>query len=104
MGVINVGGEGVITLDGKKYVLEHKQGIYIGMGTKEVEFTSKDAKNPAKFYINSCPAHKTYIHIVIGLIFPAHTPDESVVVRTYARMNRPAGRNYRLLVMHKDVA
>lgn len=60
MGVINIGGAGVITLDGKKYELAHKEGIYIGMGTKEVVFTSVDAKNPAKFYINSSPAHKTY--------------------------------------------
>ena len=60
MGVINIGGAGTVTLDGRKYELAHKEGLYIGMGTKEVTFTSADAKNPAKFYINSCPAHKTY--------------------------------------------
>ena len=60
MGVINIGGAGVIALDGKKYEIGHKEGIYIGMGTREITFTSADAKNPAKFYINSCPAHKTY--------------------------------------------
>ena len=60
MGVINIGGAGVITLDGKKYDIGFKEGIYIGMGTKQVEFASKDGKHPAKFYINSCPAHKTY--------------------------------------------
>lgn len=60
MGVINIGGAGVITLDGKKYEIGHKEGIYIGMGTKQVEFSSKSEKEPAKFYINSSPAHKTY--------------------------------------------
>lgn len=60
MGVINVGGAGVITLDGKKYDIGFKEGIYIGMGTKQVEFSSKNEKQPAKFYINSSPAHKTY--------------------------------------------
>ena len=60
MGVINIGGAGVITLDGKKYEIGHKEGIYIGMGTKDISFTSVDAKNPAKFYINSSPAHKSY--------------------------------------------
>ena len=60
MGVINVGGAGVITLDGKKDDIGFKEGIYIGMGTKQVEFSSKNEKQPAKFYINSSPAHKTY--------------------------------------------
>lgn len=60
MGVINIGGAGVITLDDKKYDIGTKEGIYIGMGTKQVEFSSKSDKEPAKFYINSSPAHKTY--------------------------------------------
>ncbi len=60
LGVINIGGAGVIKLDGKKYEIGHKEGVYVGMGTKEVEFSSVDANNPAKFYINSSPAHKTY--------------------------------------------
>ena len=55
MGVINIGGAGKITLDKKVYEIGHKEGIYIGMGTKEIEFASDDAKNPAKFYINSSP-------------------------------------------------
>lgn len=59
MGVINIGGAGKITLDGKVYEIGHKEGIYIGMGTKEVEFSSVDAKTPAKFYLNSSPAHRT---------------------------------------------
>lgn len=60
MGVINIGGAGTITLDGKAYDIGFKEGIYIGMGTKQVQFASVDEKNPAKFYINSSPAHKTY--------------------------------------------
>ena len=60
MGVINIGGAGVITLDGKKYDIGFKEGIYIGMGTKDIEFSSVNPKEPAKFYINSSPAHKTY--------------------------------------------
>ena len=59
LGVINIGGAGKITLDGKVYDIGHKEGIYVGMGTKQVEFSSADAKNPAKFYINSSPAHKS---------------------------------------------
>jgi 4-deoxy-L-threo-5-hexosulose-uronate ketol-isomerase len=65
MGVINIGGEGLIVLDGKEYVMNYQDGIYIGRGTKEVVFKSLHAEKPAKFYINSCPAHKTYptVHI-----------------------------------------
>ena len=60
LGVINIGGAGVITLDGKKWDIGFKEGIYVGLGTKEVKFSSVDPKNPAKFYINSSPAHKAY--------------------------------------------
>lgn len=67
MGVINVGGKGKITLDGAVYTLNPRDGIYIGMGTRDVVFESEDKKNPAKFYINSAPAHTSYptVHIDI---------------------------------------
>lgn len=60
LGVINIGGEGSITIDGEKEPMVQHDGYYIGMGTKEVIFESKDAQNPAKFYVVSTPAHKTY--------------------------------------------
>lgn len=60
MGVINIGGNGNIIIDGKKYELGYKDGMYIGMGAKDISFESVDAANPAKFYINSAPAHTTY--------------------------------------------
>lgn len=60
MGAINVGGLGAIILDGKEYQLDKYEGIYVGMGTKEIEFVSFDKNDPAKFYINSVPAHTSY--------------------------------------------
>lgn len=66
MGVINIGGKGTMTLDGVKYDFDYKDGIYIGMGTKEVIFESADAESPAKFYFNSAPAHKTYPTVFIN--------------------------------------
>lgn len=65
MGIINVGGKGTVVLDGTEYVLDFKEGLYVGMGIKEVVFKSADKSAPAKFYINSSPAHKTYptVHI-----------------------------------------
>jgi len=60
MGVINIGGAGSVSIDGEKFDLDNRDGIYIGMGNKEIIFKSKDKENPAKFYINSAPAHKKY--------------------------------------------
>lgn len=60
MGIINVGGKGSIVVEGTTYELGFKDALYIGSGNKEVIFKSADAKNPAKYYINSAPAHTTY--------------------------------------------
>ncbi|NRD23090.1 5-dehydro-4-deoxy-D-glucuronate isomerase [Winogradskyella litoriviva] len=60
LGIINVGGNGSITVDGETFVVNHKDALYIGMGAKDVVFKSDDASNPAKFYMNSAPAHKAY--------------------------------------------
>ena len=74
MGIINVGGKGTVILDGKEYELNYKDGIYIGMGTKEIVFRSDDKSKPAKFYINSCPAHKTYPTVYITKDMAVHKP------------------------------
>ena len=60
MGVINVGGDGYIVASGTKYNIKYKEAIYLGRGTKDVQFGSDDAAKPAHFYINSAPAHKEY--------------------------------------------
>ena len=67
MGVINIGGKGKITVDGIAYDLKQYDGLYVGMGAKEIQMESADRTNPAKFYVNTCPAHKTYptVHIDI---------------------------------------
>ena len=57
LGVINVGGRGFITVDGEKYSLDKKDCLYIGRGTKKVNFSSSAKKDPAVFYILSAPAH-----------------------------------------------
>lgn len=67
LGVINIGGTGIMFLDGKEYKLNKEDGMYVGMGTKEVKFKSVDSNNPAKFYLNSVPAHHTYPTVQITL-------------------------------------
>ncbi|MBD0410258.1 5-dehydro-4-deoxy-D-glucuronate isomerase [Pseudoalteromonas distincta] len=60
LGVINVGGSGTITADGEDFQLGYKDALYLGKDTNEVLFTSHDSGNPAKFYLNSAPAHHKY--------------------------------------------
>jgi 4-deoxy-L-threo-5-hexosulose-uronate ketol-isomerase len=60
MGVINVGPKGMITVDGEKYPLDTREGLYIGMGKKEILFASVDSRKPSHFYFNSGPAHQSY--------------------------------------------
>ena len=67
MGCINIGGKGIITVDGTEYVMEPRDGIYIGRGNKEITFKSLDIESPAKFYISSCPAHKEYPTVKIDI-------------------------------------
>jgi len=60
LGVINVGGSGTITIDETVFEIGFKEAIYIGRGSKSVVFLSDNALVPARFYINSAPAHKEY--------------------------------------------
>jgi 4-deoxy-L-threo-5-hexosulose-uronate ketol-isomerase len=67
LGIINVGGNGTVTADGVLYELGFKDALYIGSGNKEVVFKSGDANNPAKFYLNSAPAHTNYPNKKVSL-------------------------------------
>ena len=77
LGVINVGGNGVVTVDGVEYPLNFKEALYVGCGKKEVTFRSLDAACPAKFYVNSAPAYKEYVTQLI-------TTDKSADPSKYA--------------------
>lgn len=60
IGIFNIGGAGKITVDGHVYPLDYKDCLYITRGAKEVLFSSSDPAAPAKFYMVSAPAHRSY--------------------------------------------
>ena len=79
LGVINIGGPGFITVDTSEYPIETKEGMYIGKGTRNVTFASKDSSYPAKFYFNSAPAHKEYKTVHIKL--QGESKDNVVIIK-----------------------
>ncbi|MBY4837277.1 5-dehydro-4-deoxy-D-glucuronate isomerase [Pantoea sp. DY-5] len=60
LGVINIGGPGLIEVDGKTWEIGNQEALYVGQGAQSVIFRSSDANYPAKFYYNSAPAHTHY--------------------------------------------
>ncbi|GHT06326.1 4-deoxy-L-threo-5-hexosulose-uronate ketol-isomerase 2 [Bacteroidia bacterium] len=60
LGIICIENEGIVSVDGQDYPLVYKDAVYVGRGSKEVIFKSKDANKPAKFYFASSPAHTAY--------------------------------------------
>lgn len=60
LGIINVGGAGMVEVDGKTFELDYKEALYLGKGDRNVFFSSKDSNQPARFYFNSAPAHAVY--------------------------------------------
>ena len=74
IGIFNIGEAGKITVDGTVYALGRKDCLYITMGAKDVRFSSDDAAKPAKFYMVSAPAHRSYETRLLKLADAAKRP------------------------------
>lgn len=55
-GIANLGGPGVITVDGSRFEMSNRDVLYVGRGAAQVTMHSADAAGPAWFYLNSVPA------------------------------------------------
>ncbi len=60
IGIFNIGEMGNIRVDGVDYPLDCQEVLYIGRGSQEIIFSSDSPTIPARFYLVSLPAHKTY--------------------------------------------
>jgi 4-deoxy-L-threo-5-hexosulose-uronate ketol-isomerase len=60
IGVINIGAEGIVRVDGTEYPMAYKDALYIGRGVKEIIFSSRESDKLAMFYFVSYPAHKEF--------------------------------------------
>ena len=54
MGIVNIGGDGTVEASGTRYAMKKGDVLYLGMGSGPVTFAGE-----GRFYITSCPAHKT---------------------------------------------
>lgn len=72
LGVINIGGEGCVSVDGNSVTLLPREGLYVPAGTQQVAFSSNSASNPARFYLVSTPA--TSVHALVHITLPKRMP------------------------------
>jgi len=89
LGAINTGGPGEAQVDGRTYPVPPLGCIYVGMGARDVVFSSADPQNPAKFFILSCPAHAAYPTVVATM-----ADATEIALGTQAAANQRVIRQY----------
>ncbi|MDQ0137500.1 4-deoxy-L-threo-5-hexosulose-uronate ketol-isomerase [Neorhizobium galegae] len=65
MGIANLGGTGIVSVDGKSFTLENRDVLYVGRGAQDISVASASAEKPARFYMNSVPAGADIPHRLI---------------------------------------
>jgi 4-deoxy-L-threo-5-hexosulose-uronate ketol-isomerase len=59
-GILNLGAAGTISADGNNFRLLPRECLYIGRGSREIQFSSDSPEDPAFFYLVSYPAHAAF--------------------------------------------
>jgi 4-deoxy-L-threo-5-hexosulose-uronate ketol-isomerase len=90
LGVLNIGGPGVVAVDGREHPLAGRDALYVGLGSRTVTFASDSRQAPAKFYLLSFPAHAEYptVHV---------RPSEADAVRLGSREGASRRTLYKLI-------
>jgi 4-deoxy-L-threo-5-hexosulose-uronate ketol-isomerase len=65
LGILNIGGDGTVTVDGTSWPLRRRDMVYVGRGSHDVSLSSTEAASPARFYLVSYPSHAEHptVHI-----------------------------------------
>ena len=90
LGVICIAGKGTVKAGDQTYNLEKAEGLYVGMGTPNIEFSGD---SEAKFYLMSSPAHRNYptVKITKEMASPQKLGSpETLNVRTIFKYVHPA--------------
>jgi len=94
MGIFNIGGAGIVVVDGEAYNLDTNDCLYVPMGAADVAFSAAANGDDARFYFVSVPAHHRHAARKI-------TPDDAnrldIGAKDYA--NRRVLRQY----IHPDI-
>jgi 4-deoxy-L-threo-5-hexosulose-uronate ketol-isomerase len=102
LGVINVGGNGKVTVDGKDWPLGAREGLYVPMGTGSLVFSSDSKDAPAKFYLASTPAHARFETVKIDLAranpMPVGSPATANARTIYQYINPDICKSAQLLM------
>jgi 4-deoxy-L-threo-5-hexosulose-uronate ketol-isomerase len=102
LGVINVGGNGRVLVDGKEWPLSAREGLYVPQGTQSLIFHSDSKEAPARFYLASTPAHARYETVKIDLAkanpMPVGAPASANARTIYQYINPDICKSAQLLM------
>jgi 4-deoxy-L-threo-5-hexosulose-uronate ketol-isomerase len=89
LGVFNIGGPGVVRVDGTTFRLAARDAIFIGRGSRNVRFESEDGGAPALYYFVSYPAHSVCESKIVR-----ESEAEATALGSMAQANRRTIRKY----------